>query len=160
MSFAYLPLYTGDYLRDTRALTPLEHGVFLMLLMYCWDTRGPLPTDEQDCAGLANCRSNTEIDALRKILRKFFIHMEDGWYNKRMQREIEKSVNISNARSEAGKMGYQAKAKQLPSKSQASASKAIPNHTKPNQTTNTRAKRKMPLPDNFAISDRVRDWAA
>ena len=101
MSFAYLPLYTGDYLRDTRALTPLEHGVFLMLLMYCWDTRGPLPLDEQDCAGLANCRSNTEIDALRKVLRKFFIRMDDGYYNKRIQREIEKSVNISNKRSEA-----------------------------------------------------------
>lgn len=134
MSFAYLPLYTGDYLRDTRALTPLEHGVFLMLLMYCWDCRGPLPLDEQDCAGLANCRSNTEIDALRKVLRKFFIRMDDGFYNKRIQREIEKSVTISNKRSEAGKMGYQAKAKQLPSKSQALASKAIPDYSIPDQT--------------------------
>jgi hypothetical protein len=30
MSFAYLPLYTGDYIRDTRHLTPLRHGIYLL----------------------------------------------------------------------------------------------------------------------------------
>ncbi len=122
MSFAYLAVYTGDYLRDTRHLTPLKHGVYLLLLMHCWDQRGPLPLDEQDCAGIANCRSADEIEALRYILSKYFIRMDDGWYNRRIQKEIERANNISAVRSEAGKMGYQARAKQLPNKSQASAS--------------------------------------
>lgn len=121
MSFAYLQLYTGDYLRDTRALTPLDHGVYLLLLMHCWDTKGPAPLDEQDCAGIANCRSATEIESLRKVLRKFFVQMDDGWYNGRMQAEIERAENISRARSDAGKAGYQARAKQLPSKRKALA---------------------------------------
>lgn len=121
MSFAYLALYTGDYLRDTRALTPLDHGVYLLLLMFCWDSRGPLPLDEQDCAGIANCRSATEIDSLRKVRSKFFTRMEDGWYNHRMQLEIERAGNISKVRSDAGKAGYKAKSKQLPSKSTALA---------------------------------------
>lgn len=122
MSFAYLALYTGDYLRDTRHLSPLKHGVYLLLLMHCWDQRGPLPLDEQECAGIANCRSTDEIDALRYIIDRYFVRMEDGHYNSRIQREIERSINISSARSDAGKKGYEAKAKQLPSKRLASAS--------------------------------------
>jgi uncharacterized protein YdaU (DUF1376 family) len=122
MSFSYLALYTGDYLRDTRHLTPLKHGVYLLLLMHCWDSRGPAPLDEQECAGIANCRSSDEVDALRYVLERYFVRMDDGWYNKRIQKEIERSCAISNARSNAGKLGYQAKAKQLPSNWQASVS--------------------------------------
>jgi len=126
MSFAYLALYTGDYLRDTRHLTPLKHGVYLLLLMHCWDSRGPAPLDEQECAGIANCRSADEIDALRYVLQKYFVRMDDGWYNDRMQREIERAQNISAARKDAGFKGYQARAKQLPSTCQASASTPPP----------------------------------
>ncbi len=126
MSFAYLPLFTGDYLRDTRHLTPLKHGIYLLFLMHCWDQKGPLPLDEQECAGIANCRSADEIEALRYILNRYFVRCDDGWYNERIQREIERSENISRARSAAGREGYQARAKQLLSKSQASASIPIP----------------------------------
>lgn len=126
MSFAFLPLYTGDYLRDTRHLTPMRHGIYVLLLMHCWDQKGPLPLDEQECAGIANCRSADEIEALRYIVNKFFIRMDDGHYNARMQAEVERSEVISDARSKAGKKGYQAKAKQLLSKSQASATTPTP----------------------------------
>jgi uncharacterized protein YdaU (DUF1376 family) len=133
MSFAFLPLYTGDYRRDTQHLSPLRHGVYLLLLFHCWDTRGPVPIDEQECAGIANCRSSDEVDALRYILGRFFVRMEDGWYNERMQREIERAENISGARSEAGKKGYEARAqaiaKQVLSNCQASASTPTPTTT-------------------------------
>ena len=131
MSFAYLALYTGDYLRDTRHLTPLRHGVYLLLLMHCWDSRGPVPLDEQECAGIANCRSADEIDALRYVLSKYFVRMDDGYYNSRMQAEIEKAQSISAARSHAGFKGYQARVKQLPSKSQALVSNTTTTTTIP-----------------------------
>lgn len=121
MSFAYLPLFTGDYLRDTRHLTPLKHGVFLLALMHCWDSKGPMPLDEQECAGICNCRSADEVEAMRYVLGRFFTRMEDGHYNHRMQKEVERSEQISGARSEAGRKGYEARAKHLPSKSQAIA---------------------------------------
>lgn len=101
MSFAYLALYTGDYLRDTRHLTPLKHGVYLLLLMHCWDSHGPVPLDEQEAAGICNCRSADEIDAVRYILERYFMRMADGWYNKRIQREIERAEEISGKRSHA-----------------------------------------------------------
>ena len=126
MSFAYLALYTGDYLRDTRHLTPQKHGVYLLLLMHCWDSRGPAPLDEQECAGIANCRSADEIEALRYVLGKYFVRMNDGYYNDRMQREVERAQSISAARADAGFKGYQARVKQLPSKRYASASTPPP----------------------------------
>lgn len=133
MSFAYLPLFTGDYLRDTRHLTPMRHGVFLLALMHCWDSKGPMPLDEQECAGICNCRSADEVEALRYILGKYFIQMVDGHYNRRMAVEVERSEAISGARSHAGRLGAQAKAKQLPSKSQAFA-KQVPLSPSPSLT--------------------------
>ena len=102
MSFAYLPLYTGDYLRDTRHLTPMRHGIYLLALMHCWDSQGPMPLDEQESAGICNCRSSDEIDGLRYVLQRFFILMDDGWYNKRMADEVAKAERTSAARSEGG----------------------------------------------------------
>ena len=113
MSFAFLPLFTGDYLRDTRTLSPLRHGVYLLLLVYCWDTKGPVPLEEQDAAAITNCRSGEEIDALRYVLSKYFTRCEDGYYNERMQEEIADSEFISKKRSEAGKKGAEARKKHI-----------------------------------------------
>ena len=116
MSFAYLPLFTGDYLRDTRHLSPLRHGVYLLALMHVWDSKGPMPLDEQECAGICNCRSADEVEALRYVLGRFFVRMEGGHYNMRMEKELGRSTAISNARRTAGIKGQAARAKQLPNK--------------------------------------------
>lgn len=98
MSFQYMALFTGDYLRDTRHLTPEEHGVYLLLLMHCWDQKGPVPLDERRQCGLINARSGGEIESLRRVLAEFFTRMDDGWYNKRMSEEIAKCETISGHR--------------------------------------------------------------
>lgn len=103
-----------------------EHGAFILLLVYCWDQKGPAPLDERQLVGICNARSKDEIEAMGRILQEFFVKMGDGWYNRRMQQEIERSHAIGIARSIAGAKGYQARAKQLPSKSIASASKPPP----------------------------------
>lgn len=145
MSFAFMPVYTGDYLRDTQHLSMSEHGCYLKLLMHCWDQKGPAPLDERKLCGIVNARSSDEILALRRVLEEFFTKMDDGWYNHRMQREIERSENISKARSTAGKAGYQAKAKQLLSKSQARASTPTPTPTTKTTPTPTPAGQDLPL---------------
>ena len=137
MSFAFMPIYTGDYLRDTRHLSPLKHGVYYLALMYCWDAKGPLPLDDQDIAGICNCRSTDELDALRYILERFFIKMEDGWYNSRMQKEIERAHAIGLQRQIAGAKGYQARAKQLHLQASASARASTTTPTTTTTTTTT-----------------------
>lgn len=102
MSFASMPLYTGDYIRDTRHLTPMRHGVYLLLLMHCWDQKSPIPLDEQEAAGIANARSADEIEGLRYVLNRYFVRMDDGWYNKRIMEEVAKWEKVSQARREGG----------------------------------------------------------
>lgn len=101
MSFAYLTLYTGDYLRDTRHLSCAEHGIYLLLLMHCWDSRGPVPLDERKQAGICGARSGDEVEALRRVLSEFFVRMDDGHYNPRMQREVERAKVLSDTRQRA-----------------------------------------------------------
>lgn len=91
MSFAFLPLYTGDYQRDTLHLSMLEHGAYMKLLVYCWDQKGPAPHDERKLMGICNARSKEEITAMQSVLSEFFTRMEDGWYNKRLMQELAKS---------------------------------------------------------------------
>lgn len=105
MSFAFLPLYTGDYLRDTQHLSCSEHGIFVKLLMHCWDQRGPVPLDERKQCGIVNARSADEIEALRRVLSEFFVRCDDGWYNSRMQRELERANAISEKRAACGQLG-------------------------------------------------------
>ena len=121
MSFAYMPFYTGDYYRDTRHLSMLQHGAYRQLLDHCWDQKGPLPLDVEKCYRVCGAVSKEEQECVRGIVAEYFVRMEDGHYNRRMQLEIERSEAIAGARSDAGKKGAAARAKQLPSKSRASA---------------------------------------
>lgn len=105
MGFKFISIYTGDYLRDTRHLSPTKHGIYLLLLFHYWDQQAPLTLDEQELAGITNCRSADEIEALRYVLNRYFIRAEDGWYNKRMEEEICRAEVLSKERSKAGKKG-------------------------------------------------------
>jgi uncharacterized protein YdaU (DUF1376 family) len=49
MSFAYMRFFTGDYYRDTRHLSMLQHGAYRQLIDHCWDQKGPLPLDPEKC---------------------------------------------------------------------------------------------------------------
>lgn len=163
MSFAFMPVYTGDYLRDTRHLTPLKHGIYFLLLMHCWDQKGPVPLDEQECAGIVNCRSADEVEALRYVLNRYFVRMEDGWYNKRMAEEVARAENISRNNSAAGKKSAQARAaireKVISTRAQrvlnaSSTGVGTPTPT-PTPTTTTTTAGKPPLPPKPAKEGRT-----
>lgn len=173
MSFAFMPVYTGDYLRDTQHLSCSEHGIYFKLLMHCWDQRGPAPWDERKLAGIVNARSTDEVEALRRVLAEFFVRMDDGWYNRRMMREVEKAAALSDKKSTAGKLGaavtnsrkrkdIPARARHLPGTSSADARQEphTPTPTLTTTTTTTTRKNKGARPP-FVLPDwiSVSTWA-
>ena len=109
MSFQYMPLFVGDYLRSTRHLTPEEHGAYFLMLMHCWDVAGPLPLEERRLISIVNARTESEIGSMRSVLAEFFVRMNDGYYNARMMREIERSNMLSSKRAGAAAKRWEAR---------------------------------------------------
>ena len=89
----------------------MEHGAYRQMLDFCWDQRGPLPLDERRIFAICNARSAEEMGAVRNVLAEFFVKMDDGHYNKRIQQEIERCSVISGKRAGAAHERWNARAK-------------------------------------------------
>lgn len=105
----FMPLYVSDYLADTTHLTCEEHGAYMLLLMVMWKAGGSLPNDDVSLARI----TRLPLARWRKIapnVLPFFQTSNCVLRNKRVSTEIENAQKISQARSEAGKKGAEAKA--------------------------------------------------
>lgn len=89
----WMPIYIGDYLRDTQALTAEEHGVYFLLLMHYWQKKGEIGTDVKRLAIVA--RSDPETT--KTILESFFILDGANYKNKRADEELKAAKSRSNA---------------------------------------------------------------
>jgi uncharacterized protein YdaU (DUF1376 family) len=104
MSEPYLPLYVGDYLRDTGYLTLEQHGAYVMLLMRLWSAGGSLPADENKLARIAG----VTVKKWRGIwsdLSEFFELENDKISHKRITAELEKAGALRAKRAAAGAKG-------------------------------------------------------
>ncbi|MBM7406914.1 MULTISPECIES: DUF1376 domain-containing protein [Sphingomonas] len=100
--FPALPLWTDSYLADTRHLSTLEHGAYVLLLMEAW--RRPtcsLPDNEAVLARLAGL-SEAEWEGIRGNVMAFWTR--DGrsrtWTQKRLTKQREFTAKHSKSQSE------------------------------------------------------------
>lgn len=100
MTRSWMPIYWGDYLRDTTHLTTLQHGAYLLLIGHYW-SQGSLPNDEQQLANITKMTSK-EWRANRNVLQRFFL---GDWRHKRIDAEIERHNIIQAKRIAAGSKG-------------------------------------------------------
>ena len=83
----WMPMYWGDYLRDTGHLNAQEHGAYLMLIAHYWSTGRALPDDDAMLAKVARV-SPTIWKKIRPTIANFF-EVENGfWGHKRIEREL------------------------------------------------------------------------
>lgn len=82
-----MPMFWGDYLRDTGHLSAGEHGAYLLLIAHQWTTAKPLLDDNDRLARIA-CMSSREWKSARKIIEEFFIVADGLWSNKRVVQEL------------------------------------------------------------------------
>jgi len=100
MSRVWMPLYVGDYLRDTRDLSTLQHGAYLLLIMHYWQ-HDALPTDDRQLAAIAGLT----LPAWRRIGAPIKAKFRDGWRHKRIEAELVKAERVAMARRRAGSSG-------------------------------------------------------
>jgi uncharacterized protein YdaU (DUF1376 family) len=100
MGRAWMPLYVGDYLRDTRDLNTLQHGAYLLLIMHYWQ-HDALPTDEARLAAI----TGLSVAQWRRIREPVQAKFSDGWRHKRIEAEIAKVDRAFMQRRQAGRSG-------------------------------------------------------
>jgi uncharacterized protein YdaU (DUF1376 family) len=105
MSRTWMPIYWGDYLRDTRDLTTLQHGAYLLLIAHYWQHMG-LPAGERSLAAIVGLSVKAWRSIQPPIAAKFSVG-SDGWRHKRIDVELEKYENKINQRAIAGQKGGQ-----------------------------------------------------
>jgi uncharacterized protein YdaU (DUF1376 family) len=100
MSRVWMPLYVGDYLRDTRDLSTLQHGAYLLLIMHYWQ-HDELPEDDRQLAAIAGLT----LASWRRIGAPIKAKFCDGWKHKRIEAELAKADRAAMQRSRAGRNG-------------------------------------------------------
>jgi uncharacterized protein YdaU (DUF1376 family) len=114
----WMPFYIADYLKDTRRLSTIEHGAYLLLIMEYW-TAGELPDNDEQLRRITGMTTK-EWRRSKSHLQSFFF---DGWRHKRLDMELARSAEISSKRSaSAKKMHANAGAKVVPLHTHARAS--------------------------------------
>ena len=93
MKRPWMPLYVADYLHDTRHLTTVEHGAYMLLIMEYWQ-RGGLPLDERRLARLAGITDREWKGARASLIALF----GPEWKHKRIDAELAKVEDISGKR--------------------------------------------------------------
>jgi uncharacterized protein YdaU (DUF1376 family) len=103
-----MPLYVGDYLRDTQRLTTLQHGAYLLLLMDYWATQNPIPDDDAQLAAIVRqpLRSWRKI---RPAIERFFTIADGRWTHKRVEMEIQKVIASRAMRVTSGRLGAESR---------------------------------------------------
>ena len=122
MAKPYFPLYSGDYLRDTRGLSAGQHGAYLLLLMHLWDNDGTMPNSPKLIQTITNWTRDEYRRGWPKI-QPFFTLTEGTISHKRVTLELEKRAkSVSKLRQAGAKGGRKTQQKQRNPQASAKAS--------------------------------------
>src|SRR5262245_45399367 len=100
----WMPLYIADYLSDTRHLTTIQHGAYLLLIMHYWRTGG-LPNDDAQLARIVQMAPHTWARWMKPKLAPLFVIAPDRWHHKRIDQELAKREELSMKRAVFGSRG-------------------------------------------------------
>lgn len=81
-----MPFYGADFFTDTEHLSNAEGHAYLRLLWHSWITNRALPDDDRALANIAKASPQWWVRH-RQTLLSFFTLGEDGWHQKRLDRE-------------------------------------------------------------------------
>jgi uncharacterized protein YdaU (DUF1376 family) len=95
----YYQFNIGDYARDTSHLSVIEHGIYRLLLDWCYLNEKPIPTDKALRVG----RGYPE--ETQSVLSEFFSLSDDGWLHSRVASEVQKFYRKAETNRQNGAKG-------------------------------------------------------
>lgn len=106
----WYPRHFKDYAAKTAHLSLAEHGAYALLLDHYYQSNGKLIANAMAIARVCRCQTEDERNAVESVLDQFFTLDDSGMYrNDRADKELGKTINVSAARSIAGKAGATAR---------------------------------------------------
>ena len=105
---AWMPMYWGDYLRDTQHLTTEQHGVYLLLIAHYWNTGRAPPDDEKFLRNICQI-SEYKFRKNRQVISAFFKVENGHWYHSRIERELLVAFDNKESAIARGKRGAAAR---------------------------------------------------
>jgi uncharacterized protein YdaU (DUF1376 family) len=128
----YYSFNIGDYRRDTSYLSLLEHGVYRQLLDTYYLSESPFPDDEEWLMRTHCARTADEMQALKTVLKDFFLLKDGYWHHKGCEKVIKQYRNKSEKAAASAKARWDKDANALRTQSEGNANhKPITNNHKP-----------------------------
>lgn len=88
----WMPLFVGDYIRDTMHLSTEEHGAYLLLIMHYWVTGGAIEDDDTFIATVARIKPSRVSKKTIATVRRFFESKNGYLHHHRIDEELRKSA--------------------------------------------------------------------
>lgn len=171
----HYPRNIGDWIAATAHLSSVEECMYSRLIDQYYAREAPLPLDMPACCRLARAMTAAERKAVGAVVPEFFDQREDGWHQKRCDVEIAAYQGRSASASASAQKRWSygnANAMRthmpthMPTHSDGNATRGDANQEPRTKNQEPKGKSKSiargratPLPEPFAISDRVRQWA-
>jgi len=96
----WMPFYVGDFLADTMHLSAIETGIYVRLLLHCWQHR-TIPTDNKKLSLITHCDPRLWHQYRETVLAFFDTVDGSTMQHKRVSAELHRSEEISNKRKAA-----------------------------------------------------------
>ncbi len=153
----WMPIYWGDYLKDTGHLGASEHGAYLLMIGHYWCTGLPLPGNDDLLAKITR-QPLRNWKAMRPTLEAFFEIDEAGWHHHRVEEEMASAIERkgkAQARAEHAARTRWAKDKHAPSMP-AQCPSSSPSPVEPK---GSRARKGAQLPKDWQPTQEELDYA-
>lgn len=100
----WMPIYIGDYLKDTRHLNTEEHGAYFLILIELWNKNGKI---KKTILPRITLKTDKEFfDNIWPQIEEFFLVEESGFVTqKRLSLELKSSIKRRKVAKDNGKKG-------------------------------------------------------
>ena len=87
---SFMKMYWGDYFADTRHLSTLQHGAYLLLIAHYWNSGKPLPDNDRELQRIVGIKGAVWKNT-KPLLASFFKIADGVWSHKRIDAELRKA---------------------------------------------------------------------